>query len=84
MVFDHGCDAINAAVGGINLVMQLGIPLDHKYALLAALATPYVPFFFATWEEYYLGKLILPVINGPSEGVLLGVFICECACGVAA
>ena len=28
-----------------------------------------VPFFFTTWEHYYTDELILPVINGPSEGV---------------
>lgn len=29
-------------------------------------------FFLATWEHYYTGELILPVFNGPSEGLLLG------------
>lgn len=28
-----------------------------------------VPFFFATWEEYHTGTLVLPIVNGPSEGV---------------
>jgi hypothetical protein len=34
-----------------------------------------MPFFFATLEEYYLDKMILPAINGPSEGILIGVAI---------
>ena len=29
-------------------------------------------FYIATWEEYYTGKLILPIMNGPNEGLLLG------------
>lgn len=28
-----------------------------------------VPFFFTTWEHYYTHELILPIVNGPSEGV---------------
>lgn len=28
-----------------------------------------VPFFFTTWEHYYTNEMILPIINGPSEGV---------------
>ncbi len=29
------------------------------------------PFFIATLEEYYVGSLDLPVINGPNEGCIL-------------
>lgn len=43
------------------------------WVLCLALATPFVPFYVATWEEYYTHELILPIINGPSEGVALGV-----------
>ena len=28
-----------------------------------------VPFFFTTWEHYYTDELVLPIVNGPSEGV---------------
>lgn len=34
--------------------------------------TQVVPFFFTTWEHYYTDQLILPIINGPSEGVSKG------------
>lgn len=47
------------------------------FLVVSALATPFVPFYVATWEEYYVGKLVLPIINGPAEGVLLGVAIGE-------
>lgn len=82
MVFDHGCDAINAGVGAINLLVVLGIVSGgdsawDPFLVISAIATPFVPFYVATWEEYYVGKLVLPIINGPAEGVLMGVMICE-------
>ena len=33
---------------------------------------PMIPFFVATWEHYFTGKLILPIFNGPSEGLVMG------------
>lgn len=76
MVFDHGCDAINAGIGAINLLVVLGLMSSgmwEPFLVLSAVATPFLPFYVATWEEYYVGALILPVVNGPAEGVLLGV-----------
>jgi len=29
------------------------------------------PFYFATWEEYHLGRLDLPMINGVSDGCVI-------------
>lgn len=81
MVFDHGCDAINAGVGAINLLVVLGIVSSggqnawDPFLVLSAFASPFVPFYVATWEEYYVGALVLPIINGPAEGVLMGVGI---------
>ncbi len=80
MVFDHGCDAINAGVGAINLLVVLGIVSGSgsawdPFLVLSAFASPFVPFYVATWEEYYTGALVLPIINGPAEGVLMGVGI---------
>ena len=39
-----------------------------------------VPFFLNTWEEYYTGELILPIIHGVSEGMLL-IALVECISG---
>lgn len=44
-----------------------------------------IPFYFATWEEYFLDEMVLPVVNGPTEGILFCVgmgklFIISCAC----
>ena len=58
--------------------MVLGIVSSAKwdaFLVLAAFSSPFVPFYVATWEEYYTGALVLPIINGPAEGVLMGVFI---------
>ncbi|GLU04832.1 hypothetical protein SLE2022_219620 [Rubroshorea leprosula] len=35
-----------------------------------------VPFYCATWEHYFTNTLILPVINGPTEGLAL-IYICH-------
>ena len=32
-------------------------------------------FVAATWEEYYTGALELPMVNGPTDGVLLAVAV---------
>ena len=30
----------------------------------------------ATWEEHYVGMFVLPLINGPSDGLAIAVSIC--------
>ncbi|KAK8320632.1 hypothetical protein V6Z12_A12G050400 [Gossypium hirsutum] len=30
-----------------------------------------IPFYGATWEHYFTNALILPVVNGPTEGLAL-------------
>ncbi|KAK1401227.1 hypothetical protein POM88_000832 [Heracleum sosnowskyi] len=30
-----------------------------------------VPFYGATWEHFFTNTLILPVVNGPTEGLML-------------
>ena len=72
MLFDHGCDAINSGIGAINFISIIGASLKDPWVLLMCLATPMVPFYIATWEEYYVNALVLPIFNGPSEGVLIG------------
>lgn len=34
-----------------------------------------VPFYFQTWEEYYSGEMIFPILNGPNEGLMMVVFM---------
>ncbi|GMH83629.1 hypothetical protein TL16_g09662 [Triparma laevis f. inornata] len=75
MLFDHGCDAINSPLGSINWCVAMGIGVNQPFAVLWTLISSAIPFYFSTWEEYYTGALVLPVINGPSEGLILGASV---------
>lgn len=74
MLFDHGCDAINAGVFSISLASTLGT--GWSVGIFFGLWCGFVPFFFSTWEEYYLGEMFLLPINGPTEGILIGAVMC--------
>jgi len=83
LVFDHGCDAMNTFIASLSCftVIQLGETMIGTGAYALAM----LAFYFATWEEYYVGSLDLPIINGANEGVLAlmlmlvasGIFGCE-------
>lgn len=77
MLFDHGCDAINAGLSAIPVGSALGT--GWTVNLFFSLWCGFVPFYFQTWEEYYLGEMNLPPINGPSEGLLIAVGMCFCS-----
>ena len=66
LLFDHGTDACTTFYVSIVSGSMLFYNNIYQYLLL------YFPimttFFFNTWEEYYTGELILPVINGVEEG----------------
>lgn len=74
LLFDHGCDAINAGVTAIPMASVLGT--GWTIGLFFSLWSAFVPFYFQTWEEYYAGSMVLPLINGPTEGLLIAVGIC--------
>jgi len=73
LLFDHGCDALNTFISGLSMftVFQMG---NTPLAVLAFMIAM-VPFFMATWEEYYVEGLHLPVINGPNEGLVGLIFL---------
>jgi len=73
LLFDHGCDAVNSVMNiiAINAIFGAGWNMKIFFMIWFGLVT----FFFQTWEEYYIGEMILPIINGPTEGLLL---ICLC------
>ena len=77
MLFDHGCDAINAGLCAIPMGSALGTGWTCN--IFFTLWCGFVPFYFQTWEEYYLGAMHLPPINGPSEGLLIAVAMCLCS-----
>jgi len=75
LLFDHGCDALNTFISGLSMftVFQMGNTPLAVVAYLIAM----VPFYAATWEEYYVEGLHLPLINGPNEGLvgLIGLYL---------
>lgn len=73
LLFDHGCDAINSIFGSANWIAAMGLSTQtDALAIWVLIVFPMAAFYIATWEEYFTGKLILPIINGPSEGLILG------------
>ncbi|XP_078440010.1 choline/ethanolaminephosphotransferase 1-like [Wolffia australiana] len=66
-LFDHGCDALacfleSLAFGSTAICGRA----TFWFWMLSA-----VPFYFATWEHFFTHTLILPEINGPTEGLML-------------
>ena len=68
LLVDHGTDActtfyVSIVTGAITYFTNI-----YQYLLF------YIPismtFFLNTWEEYYVGELVLPIINGIAEGTL--------------
>jgi ethanolaminephosphotransferase len=83
LLFDHGCDALNSIFGSVGWILSLGLnPYSSKdLPLCAALVLgPFCMFYVATWEEYYTGELILPVVNGPNEGLFGGAMLSLTTC----
>lgn len=74
MLFDHTCDVINTCV--IGIIMSSALNTGWSTKMFIGIVSGYIPFYFQTWEEYHLGYMILPVFNGPSEGLLIAVVIC--------
>eukprot|EP00854_Cymbomonas_tetramitiformis_P032048 gene32048-40508_t len=69
LLFDHGCDAINVTIGCFcqAAVMQTGCSLDLLFLWLLTA----IPFYFNSLEQLHTDSFILPIINGPTEGLLV-------------
>jgi ethanolaminephosphotransferase len=83
LLFDHGCDAVNSVFGSVNWMVALALnPASGNDTLMCwtMLFGPYALFFFATWEEFYTGELILPIVNGPNEGLVGGALVSFISC----
>ncbi|KAL6605994.1 hypothetical protein ACP70R_041647 [Stipagrostis hirtigluma subsp. patula] len=66
-LFDHGCDALACAFEALALGSTLMCGrLTFYFWVVAA-----VPFYLATWEHFFTNTLVLPLINGPTEGLML-------------
>jgi ethanolaminephosphotransferase len=87
LLFDHGCDAINSIFGSANWIIGMALVVGvvpssssvnnttSLWQVWALVFGPFAMFYVATWEQYYTGKLILPIINGPNEGLLGGILL---------
>lgn len=74
MFVDHGCDAINAGVSTLLMASVFGLGWTPR--LIFTYSSSFIPFYFQTWEEHYSGAMLLPIFNGPSDGL----FMCVVAC----
>ncbi|CAN1314927.1 Choline/ethanolaminephosphotransferase 1 [Linum perenne] len=67
VVFVSGCDALACAFEA----MAFGsTAMCGRYAFWFWVISA-IPFYLATWESYFTNTLILPVVNGPTEGLML-------------
>lgn len=76
LLFDHGCDAITAGLTAIPLTSCFGAGWSVA-GLFTCWLSAFLTFYVQTWEEFYLDEMILPIVNGPSEGL---VMICTACC----
>jgi len=49
--------------------------MEDAWLCYIVVVGPYALFYIATWEEYYTGELILPLFNGPNEGLFGGAML---------
>ncbi|GMH31209.1 hypothetical protein Nepgr_033052 [Nepenthes gracilis] len=71
-LFDHGCDALACAFESLAFgSTSMCGKTTFWFWVIAA-----VPFYCATWEHFFTNTLILPVINGPTEGLML-IYFCH-------
>lgn len=76
LLFDHGCDAINSIFGSANWIIGMAlVPQDNLLECWALVFGPFAMFYIATWEEYHTGELIMPIVNGPNEGLMGGALL---------
>ncbi|KAJ8570082.1 hypothetical protein K7X08_006659 [Anisodus acutangulus] len=66
-LFDHGCDALACAFEALAFGSTAMCGRDTFWFWVISA----VPFYFATWESYFTNTLVLPVVNGPTEGLML-------------
>lgn len=71
-LFDHGCDALACTFEALAFgsTAMCGRSTFWFWVISA------VPFYLATWEHFFTNTLILPVINGPTEGLML-IYVCH-------
>ena len=73
LLFDHGTDACTTFY--VSIVSGSILYFNNIYQYLLIYFPIMTTFFFNTWEEYYMGKLVLPAFNGVEEGSLIILII---------
>ncbi|XXG72930.1 hypothetical protein AAC387_Pa07g1920 [Persea americana] len=71
-LFDHGCDALACAFETLAFGSTAMCGRDTFWFWVISA----VPFYCATWEHFFTNTLILPEINGPTEGLML-IYACH-------
>ncbi|KAJ7943247.1 Choline/ethanolaminephosphotransferase 1 [Quillaja saponaria] len=66
-LFDHGCDALACAFESLAFGSTAMCGRSTFWFWLISA----IPFYGATWEHYFTNTLILPAVNGPTEGLML-------------
>ena len=64
---DHGCDIFTTILTGYNLskLLIVGNEGFFSYSVYIGLLAG---FFFMTFEDYKIGEMVFPMINGSDEG----------------
>ncbi|KAF5187184.1 Choline/ethanolaminephosphotransferase [Thalictrum thalictroides] len=71
-LFDHGCDALACTFEALAFGSTAMCGKDTFWFWLISA----IPFYGATWEHFFTNTLILPAINGPTEGLML-IYVCH-------
>lgn len=71
LLYDHGCDALNVGLSILPVASALGLGWKPERMLFNLI--PFIPFYTQTWELFYVDEMVLPIINGPSDGLLLAM-----------
>ncbi|KAF9592854.1 hypothetical protein IFM89_017819 [Coptis chinensis] len=66
-LFDHGCDALAVTFETLAFASTTMCGGDAFWFWVISA----IPFYGATWENFFTDTLTLPVVNGPTEGLML-------------
>lgn len=72
-LFDHGIDSLNCVLGGLVQAACMGLGLS--FAGVFTTFSTCIAMYFSTWETYHTGVLYLGVVNGPTEGIIIAIFV---------
>lgn len=72
-LFDHGIDSLNCCLGGLVQAVCMGLGSTQSSALITFITC--VAMYLSTWETYHTHVLYLGYLNGPTEGIIIAVFM---------